>query len=100
MTYVKHLVNRHATPQTVPIPGSNQVQNSAGGYSYPVDDWKRLDRFLVLGSEGGSYYASEQQLTAENANAVLRCIKADGLKAVKRIVEISEAGRAPKNEPA
>ena len=46
---------------------------SPGGYAWAVDDWTRLDRFLVLGSEGGSYYATERALTAENASAVLRC---------------------------
>lgn len=97
--YNKYYQTR-VTPQSEPIPGSNQVQNSAGGYSWAVDDWKRLDRFLILGSEGGSYYASERALTRGNAQAVERCIKEDGKRVVTRIVEISEAGRAPKNSPA
>ncbi len=88
------------TPQSQPIPGTNQVPNSAGGFAYPVDDWKRLDRWLVLGAEGGTYYASEQKLSRENAEAVVRCLQADGARAVSRIVEISHAGRAPKNSPA
>ena len=29
-------------PQSEPIPGSGQVQNEAGGYSFAVDDWVRL----------------------------------------------------------
>lgn len=87
-------------PQSEPIPGKNQVKNSAGGYSWGIDDWGRLDRFLILGSEGGSYYASEKELTIKNAEAVLRCIKADSARVVNRVVEISEAGRAPKNDPA
>src|SRR5438477_7590774 len=100
MKYIKHLPNRNATPQSQPIPGSKQVPNSAGGYAFAVDDWKRLDRWLILGSQGGSYYAREQKLTVENADAVIRCIKADGLRTVRRIVEISDSGRAPKNDPA
>jgi len=87
-----------AVAQALPIPGT--VPNSAGGHSFPVDDWARLDRFLILGSEGGSYYAAGPALTRENAAAVLRAIAADGLRAVARIVEISEGGRAPKNDPA
>jgi len=87
-----------ATPQSEPIP--NTVPNSAGGYAFAVDDWARLDRFLILGSEGGSYYAGERVLTRENAAAVLRAIQADGARAVARIVEISAGGRAPKNDPA
>jgi len=86
-------------PQSEPL-NERQVKNSAGGYSYPVTDWVRLDRFLILGSEGGSYYATEQKLTKENAQAVLRCIKEDGVRVVNRVAEISHGGRAPKNDPA
>jgi 60 kDa SS-A/Ro ribonucleoprotein len=100
MGYLSKWLNHRQTPQSAPIPGSNQVRNSAGGYAFPVDDWTRLDRFLILGSEGGSYYAGEQKLTTENAEAVLRCLDADGARVVSRIVEISQAGRAPKNDPA
>jgi 60 kDa SS-A/Ro ribonucleoprotein len=97
--YVRHVSTR-VTPQRQPIPGSTQVPNSAGGYAFPVDDWVRLDRFLILGSEGGSYYAGERELTRKNAEAVLRCIKEDGPRAVARIREISHTGRAPRNDPA
>lgn len=87
-----------ATPQSLPLPGA--VANSAGGYAFPIDDWARLDRFLILGSEGGSYYAGERPLTRDNAQAVLRVIRADGVRAVARIVAVSEDGRAPRNDPA
>ena len=99
INYAK-LFNRRVTPQSQPIPGSNQVRNSGGGYSWQVDDWTRLDRFLILGAEGGTYYIRERELVRQNHEAIVRCIKADGLRAVNRIVEISEAGRAPKNDPA
>ena len=39
----------------------------SGTTSPPVDDMTRLQRFLILGSEGGSYYADERKLTLENA---------------------------------
>jgi 60 kDa SS-A/Ro ribonucleoprotein len=92
--------NLRKTPQSAPIPGTSQVRNSDVGFSWAVDDWARLDRFLILGSEGGTFYATERKLTRENAAAVLRCIAADGARTVARIVEISDAGRAPKNDPA
>ena len=98
--FLQKYFSKTQTPQNMPIPDSNQVANSAGGYVWAVDDWVRLDRFLVLGSEGGTYYISERKLTIDNADAVKRCIEADGLRTVARIVEISEAGRAPKNDPA
>jgi 60 kDa SS-A/Ro ribonucleoprotein len=94
------LFHRRHTPQSQPIPGSTQVPNSAGGYAWQVDDWTRLDRFLILGAEGGTYYIAERDLVKQNHDALVRCIKADGVRAVNRIVEISDRGRAPKNDPA
>ena len=94
------LFHRRATPQSEPIPGSAQVPNSAGGYAWLVDDWTRLDRFLILGAEGGTYYIGELDLVKQNRDALVRCIQADGVRAVNRIVEISDSGRAPKNDPA
>jgi 60 kDa SS-A/Ro ribonucleoprotein len=98
-TYAKHFSTR-ATPQSTPIPGSPMVPNSAGGFSFAVDDWKRLDRFLILGNEGGSYYASEKALTIENAKCVTKCLNEDAARTVNQIVAISDSGRAPRNDPA
>src|SRR5580765_2937436 len=99
INYAK-IFNRRATPQSQPIPGSTQVRSSGGGYSWQVDDWTRLDRFLILGAEGGTYYITESDLVNQNHDALVRCIKADGVRAVNRIVEISDSGRAPKNDSA
>jgi len=92
--------NRKKTPQWAQIPGTSQIRNDNAGYVWAVDDWARLDRFLILGCEGGTFYATERKLTRENAEAVLRCIAADGARVVARIVAISDEGRAPKNDPA
>jgi 60 kDa SS-A/Ro ribonucleoprotein len=99
MSYLKRIRPRRP-PQSEPILGSGQVPNSAGGYAWAVDDWTRLRRFLVLGSEGGSYYASERTLTRENTQAVERCLAEDGPRTVAETVRMSEEGRAPKNDPA
>ena len=99
MSYLKRIGTRRV-PQSAPIPGSGQVPNSAGGFAWAVDSWTRLRRFLVLGSEGGSYYASESKLTRENAKAVAQCLAEDGPRAVAEIVRVSREGRAPKNDPA
>ena len=71
MSYLKQHGTRRV-PQWVALPG--QGPNSAGGNAWAVDCWTRLRRFLVLGSEGGSYYASEWTLTRENAKAVEQCV--------------------------
>lgn len=97
--YTKHF-STIKTPQSEKIPGSKQVPNSAGGFAFAVDDWTRLDRFLILGCEGNSYYASAKKLTVENAQSVQRCLDADYERTVGRIVEISTQGRAAKNDAA
>jgi 60 kDa SS-A/Ro ribonucleoprotein len=99
MSYLKrHRFLRVA--QSLPIPGSSQVPNSTGGYAWAIDEWTRLRRFLILGSEGGSYYASEATLTRENAHAVHDCLGRDGPRTVAEIVAVSTQGRAPKTDPA
>lgn len=96
--YAQH-VSRKATPQ-VEKADPRQEQNNAGGFSFVVTNWERMKRFLVLGSEGGTYYVGERELTKQNAASVEACLKEDGLRAVQLIVEISDSGRAPKNDPA
>lgn len=91
-----------ATPQTEVIPGreADMAKNSAGGFSFKLNPWDQLDRFLVLGTEGGTYYASEQDITKQNYTTVSKLIAEDGVRVVNRVVEISDSGRAPKNDPA
>lgn len=103
--YTRHVNPRaksRKTPQSEVIPGKENLmaQNNAGAFAFVISDWDRLDRFLILGSEGNTYYVSEKKLTQDNAAAVQRCIDSDGVRVVNRIVEISDAGRAPKNDPA
>jgi len=88
------------TPQGLPIPGRDMVENNAGGFVFKLDEWKQLERFLILGSEGGTYYVSEKKLTADNANKVLLLLKKDGVKVVEKTVEILKSGRAPKPDVA
>ncbi len=100
MNYIRNLVQTlQRPPQSMPL-RADQVPNSAGGYAWAVDDWARLRRWIVLGSEGGSYYAGERALGFENVDALRACIEADGPRVVREIVAISRAGRAPKNGPA
>lgn len=102
MGYLKRNQPKQAqrTPQREPIIGEKMIPNSAGGYAYALDQWDRLERFLILGSETGSYYVSERKLTAENAANVARCIAEDGERVVQHVINISQAGRAPKQDPA
>lgn len=98
--YATHISTK-ATPQSEPIPGrSEMIANNAGGFTFKVDHWAQMQRFCILGSSGGSYYCSEKKMTQENAACVTKCLDEDPAKAVQLIVDISVAGRAPKNDPA
>jgi 60 kDa SS-A/Ro ribonucleoprotein len=91
--------NPSQTPQTEKIIGSSQVQNRAGGFSWKVDSWERMKRFLILGNEGGTFYAKQKNLTRSAAESVLSCASLDPLRAVGLVREISLEARAPKQEP-
>ena len=99
MKYSK-LFKTKSTTQTMAIPFTGQSRNLGGGYSWTVDRWTMLDRFLILGGENGTFYVREQKLLMEHAQNVIEAIKEDGEKVVARIVEVSTKGLAPKNDPA
>ena len=97
-TYLSEVLNT-PIPQSEGLP--SQVPNSGGGYSFPVTRQTRLERFLVLGSEGGSYYAGQQKLTKENAAVIEELVASeDGIETVDTIVRLSQERRAPKVSPA
>ncbi|MDZ4764703.1 MAG: TROVE domain-containing protein [Chloroflexota bacterium] len=99
--YAKHLSPVH-TPQAQPLPGreSDMAKNPAGGYVFVASDWRRLNRFLMIGTEGGTFYEDERMLTLDNAGGLMACMAADGARVVAEIARISEGGLAPKNSPA
>ncbi len=97
--YARH-VSTKVTPQSEPVHGKQQVQNEAGGFVFQVDCWTRLHRFLILGHEGGGYYATEKKRTIETVVCIDEALTIDPRRAVNMIVEISTSGRAPKNDPA
>lgn len=108
MSYAKTMTARRrvgqptATPQSMPIPGreSAMVQNRAGGFAFSVGPWERLSRFLILGSDLPTYYADARETTLSNVEGVLECLRDDGLRVVREVVDVSRGGRAPKNDPA
>ena len=100
MHRIASLLEKH--PVNEPIKGreAEMVTNNAGGVVFTVDCWTRLNRWLILGSEGGSYYVSEKKLTLDSIKALDECLKTDGERTVKQIAEVSIAGRAPRNDQA
>ncbi|MFJ4654730.1 TROVE domain-containing protein [Nocardia sp. NPDC088792] len=92
-------VNLRATQQSQPA-DSRQVSNNAGGFTFEVTPEVRLRRFLVLGSEAGTYYVGPGDLTKENAAVVIDFAQHRTPDLVAEIVAISTGGRAPKQNPA
>lgn len=88
------------TPRTKRPAAPAMVRNNAGGASYTVDLWQRFMRFLVIGTETGTYYVSERKHTLDNIKVVKDAIAADHRRAVDMLTEVSQAGRAPKNDYA
>lgn len=88
-----------ATPQTEQA-HVLQAPNHGGGFSFVVTPWQQLHRFLILGSSGGTYYVKEAKLTRDNARCLDTCLAEDPARVVREIVGVSEAGRAPKQDPA
>lgn len=86
------------TPQTEkndPI----QVKNNAGGFVFEVTDKTRLERFLILGTDGGTYYQNELDLTKQNLNWLSDLISRNEELVWDTVRTISDEGRAYKNSP-
>ena len=98
MSYLTRYITR-PVPQHEQL-RADQTANSEGAFVWEIDRWTRLRRFLILGSEGGSFYAGERELTRENTAALDECIAEDGVRTVAEILAVSTAGRAAKNDPA
>ena len=95
---MNYLNDIQETPSDIILPG--EVLNRSGGAAFPVDCWTRFQRFLILGNEGGTYYARQQELTVDALASIDECVATDPLRAVGLVREISLEGRAPKQDPA
>jgi 60 kDa SS-A/Ro ribonucleoprotein len=84
---------QYGTPQSLPA-RADQVQNNEGGYVFEVDKWTRLDRFMILGTEGGSYYKGQESLTREEVASASECIAEDGIRVCTIAINIIKERRA------
>jgi 60 kDa SS-A/Ro ribonucleoprotein len=87
------------TPQNQPAGGATE-RNNAGGYVFAVGEDAQIQRFLTLGTTGGTYYVGEREHTAENAALVVKVAKERGRWLVQQAVQVSGTGRAPRQRPA
>lgn len=97
----EYLSGTTASAQTERTPGrTDEVRNAADGYVFKAEDAHRLERFLILGTDGGTYYVSQRDLTTRSIDFVLDFIKRDESSVLSVLSDIATNNRAPKNSPS
>lgn len=101
MSYAKYFKPevKKPVPQTKQLV-KGQVKNAAGGYAFTASSKTRALRFLMIGTEGGSFYEGEKQMTLANAKNLMAVIQSQPEWLLGEIIRISEAGEASSNSPA
>jgi 60 kDa SS-A/Ro ribonucleoprotein len=89
------MINTRQTPQSERA-DPRQMRNNAGGFSFTLTPLQRLRRFLVLGTDGGTYYVNERELTRDIAQVVVQLAKTEPRTLVDEIVQVSLGGNAPR----
>lgn len=67
----------YANPTTQTQAREDQVVNPAGGYTFALDKRVYLDRFLILGAAGNTYYTEQRELVEATAKLIV-CITGGG----------------------
>jgi len=100
MRYCKHLTA--PTPQSEALLNNTikQIKNDAGMYVFKAEDEVLLRRFLLLGTEEGTYYAGEHKLTQEAAKHILNMLQVDGEAVLKITHQMVKEKSVPKHDPA
>lgn len=83
---IRARLTRLATPQVERPRGTWLLTRSAEAPRWPVDEWERLDRYLIFGRE-------------RDMHVVRGRIEVDGPRVVRRVVELSVLGRVVSNTP-
>lgn len=96
---LNNLPNLVSTPQSEKA-REDQVENNAGGFVFQVPIKARLERFLILGIDGGTYYVNEKDLFKTNYDFIVELIKTDPALVLHTAVEVSDSGRAYRNDAA
>lgn len=97
MTALKNY--RNSKSVTTPL-NNRQVKNNTSGYVFEVSDKSRLERFLILGTDGGTYYVNEEDLTQQNVSWLEGLIRNDPAMVLSVVRDVSTSGRAYRNSAA
>lgn len=100
MNYAKHsTVKPNSKAPVQQKIDDKQILNHTGGYVFQVSDIQQLERFLILGTEGNTYYCSEKEQCMEVSKVIEIMIKQDAMIVVRSIMNIRKENRAFKQSP-
>jgi 60 kDa SS-A/Ro ribonucleoprotein len=86
-------------PVDRPIAGrTDMVENNTSGFIFETPLLKQVERFLILGTTGGTYYVKEKKLTKDNVSDLDKALFKHPIETIDLIVNISTEGRCLKNE--
>lgn len=91
---------RAAGPRAATDTIAGTVKNHDGGAVFELDALGIARRFLIIGTQGGTYYQGEREITRENADIIGQLAVERPLELVELIADVSERGLAPKVDPA
>lgn len=100
MSALKDYASSVKNPPVTTRISERQVVNNTGGFVYQVDDKQRLERFLILGVDRGTYYVSEKDLAKENVSWLEGLISRSPKLVLDVVSDVSTSGRAFRNGPA
>lgn len=78
---------------------ADQVKNAAGGFVFTLKPMEQLLRFLILGSDSPTFYASAQALTEDNTKVVMACWTQFPKETADLLLDVSKKNRAPRASP-
>ena len=96
-------ISTKKTDQMSAIPGREKemVENNAGGVVFKVSDMDVVKRFLIIGTEGNTYYVNERDATKDNAGTIIKLIKSGhGKEVLDEAIRVSDEGLAKNNNYA
>jgi len=83
-------------PVSEPISEKQRPNLDGGSMSWKTDKWAQMRRFLILGSDKNTYYATARKLTGINTTALLECLDEDYARYIDTLVEMRSGGIVPK----
>lgn len=78
---------------------ADQVENNAGGFVYEISNIDRLRRFLILGTEGGTYYANQGDHTRQALTFLTEMASKDPLGYWNTLLDVASNNLAARHSP-